>query len=162
MQRDDVRIDLTSIAPEIFIKDILQLFQESVRLKALNISTSLKDLKVLADEQMLMFVLRNLISNAIKFTPKGGVIHVKSDRYDDNFASIVIKDTGIGMDEALISKLFSIESKVGRPGTEGEPSSGLGLILCKEFVGKMKGKLLIESQPDKGSVFTVLLPLAKE
>ncbi len=162
MQRDDVQTDLTSLSPDIFIKDILQLFQESVRFKAINISTSLKNVKVLADEQMLMFILRNLISNAIKFTPKGGVIHVKADRYDDNFASIVIKDTGIGMDEALISKLFSIESKVGRPGTEGEPSSGLGLILCKEFVGKLNGKLLIESQPDKGSVFTVLLPLAKE
>ncbi|MDD4374664.1 MAG: ATP-binding protein, partial [Bacteroidales bacterium] len=160
MQRDDVRIELKSLPPERFVREVLSLFQESVRSKELKVTTSLKPVMVIADEQMLLFVLRNLISNAIKFTHQGGVIHIKSEQYDDAFVSIVVKDTGIGMDKTLISKLFAIEEKVGRPGTAGEPSSGLGLILSKEFITRQNGKLLVESEPCKGSTLTVLLPLA--
>lgn len=128
----------------------------------LNITTSLEQVKVLADEQMLLFVLRNLISNAIKFTAKGGSIRIETARHDDAFASVVVSDTGIGMNQELISKLFNIEAKVGRAGTDGEVSSGLGLILCKEFIERLNGKLIIESEPEKGSVFTMLLPLAND
>lgn len=161
MQRDDVQINLSSLQPDLFVNDTLNLFQDAVRNKNLRMANVLKPVKVIADEQMLMSVLRNLISNAIKFTPNGGTIHIKTDKYDAEYALIRVKDSGIGMDQQLIDKLFSIEAKVGRPGTEGEPSSGLGLILSHEFIEKMNGKLLIESEPDKGSTFTVLLPLAK-
>jgi len=160
MQRDDVQINLSSLQPDLFVNDTLNLFQDAVRNKNLRVVNVLKSVKVIADEHMLMSVLRNLISNAVKFTPKGGIIHIKIDQFDAEYASIRIKDSGIGMDQQLIDKLFSIEAKVGRPGTEGEPSSGLGLILSHEFIEKMNGKLLIESEQGKGSTFTVLLPRA--
>ena len=160
MQRDDVQINLSSLQPDLFVNDTLNLFQDAAMSKNLRVVNVLKPIMVIADEQMLMSVLRNLISNAVKFTPKGGIIHIKIDQYDTEYALIRIKDSGIGMDKQLIEKLFSIEAKVGRPGTEGEPSSGLGLILSHEFIEKMNGKLLIESEPNKGSTFTVLLPLA--
>jgi len=148
------------LQPDLFVNDTLNLFQDAVRNKNLRVVNVLKSVKVIADEHMLMSVLRNLISNAVKFTPKGGIIHIKIDQFDAEYASIRIKDSGIGMDQQLIDKLFSIEAKVGRPGTEGEPSSGLGLILSHEFIEKMNGKLLIESEQGKGSTFTVLLPRA--
>jgi len=161
-QRDDVQISLASLCPDVFINDVLHLFQEAIASKMLNITTTIQQVKVMADEQMLLFVLRNLISNAIKFTAKGGSVHIETARHDDAFACVVVSDTGIGMNQELISKLFNIEAKVGRAGTDGEVSSGLGLILCKEFIERLNGKLIIESEPDKGSVFTMLLPLAND
>ncbi len=76
------------------------------------------------------------------------------------FLQIQLSDTGIGMDENILKNLFSIEESMGRPGTEGEASSGLGLILSHEFIEKMNGRILVESTPGKGSTFSVVLPAA--
>jgi signal transduction histidine kinase len=117
----------------------------------------LNGLNIFADKQMMSSVLRNLISNAIKFTPKNGLIEIVT-AINQKFIEISIKDTGIGMDREIMENLFRIDAKVNRSGTEGEPSSGLGLLLCKEFVEKHKGKLWANSEVGKGSTFSFTLP----
>lgn len=110
-----------------------------------------------ADENMMGSVVRNLISNAIKFTARGGQVSIRSFVSENDFLAVEVRDTGIGIPEAMMQKLFSVETK-GRKGTEDEPSSGLGLILVKEFVEKMNGRLFVSSMVGKGSSFLVELP----
>ena len=93
-----------------------------------------KDMLVYADENMLKSTIRNLATNAVKFTPKGGKITLTAKPVYDNFVEISFKDTGIGMNKDILDKLFRLDAHTSRPGTEGEPSSGLGLILCKDFI----------------------------
>ncbi len=115
---------------------------------------------VYADRPMLDTVLRNLLSNASKFTPRGGSIHIKAE-IDGNMVVVSVKDNGIGMPEDLIDKLFDIGVKTSRKGTEDEPSSGLGIILCKEFVEKNGGNLWLESTEGEGTTFYFTVPLIK-
>ena len=115
-------------------------------------------LEVYADSNILHTVLRNLISNALKFTHKGGKICVSAKIKGDKCVEISIKDSGIGMSSTMIDSLFQLDVQSGRSGTEGEPTTGLGLILCEEFIEKHGGKIRIESEEGKGSVFSFTLP----
>jgi signal transduction histidine kinase len=98
-------------------------------------------------------VVRNLISNAIKFTSPGGKVRVSAELKDENLIEVKISDTGIGMSPTLKNKLFHLSEKTSRQGTEGEPSSGLGLLLSKEFIEKHGGKIWAESEEGVGSTF---------
>lgn len=118
--------------------------------------------EVFADSNMLQSVIRNLISNALKFTHKGGEITVSAKSTSDNSVEISIKDTGIGMNKKILDNLFRLEVNTSRLGTEGEPSTGLGLILCKEFIEKQGGKLWVESEVGKGSMFCFTIPCRDE
>ncbi len=111
-----------------------------------------------ADEMMLRTILRNLISNAIKFTPKNGKIIV-SAKTKENEVEISIKDNGIGISENDIKKLFRIDIHHTTIGTSNESGTGVGLILCKELVNKNGGKIWVESEFGKGSNFIFTLPL---
>jgi signal transduction histidine kinase len=115
------------------------------------------DLVIFADPLMIETVLRNLINNAIKFTPENGSIEIVAEQ-TDNQVTISVNDTGVGISEEDVQNLFRIDSKVKRKGTNDEDGSGLGLILCREFVDKNNGKLWVESVPDKGSSFSFTLP----
>ncbi len=112
-----------------------------------------EDLTVFADDYMLDSIMRNLLSNAVKFTPKGGCITVSAKSISYNSVKISIKDTGIGMDQKIIDNLFDFTSNSKRKGTEGELSTGLGLIICKDFIEKHGHKLQVESEEGKGSDF---------
>jgi len=121
------------------------------------------DISAFVDIPMLNTIIRNLLSNAIKFTPRGGRIEIGAQILDnsDNQASMVevyVKDSGIGMNQDMISNLFKINEKVSKPGTENEPSSGLGLLLCKEFVELNSGIMKVESTEGAGSIFSFTLP----
>jgi signal transduction histidine kinase len=116
------------------------------------------DIAVTADEHMIESVIRNLVFNAVKFTPGGGKVTVYASLTPENFVEIRITDTGIGMTPELKNKLFKMNERTNRPGTAGEPSSGLGLLLCKEFIEKHKGKIWVESEEGKGSTFSFILP----
>ncbi len=109
------------------------------------------------DENMIDTVIRNLLGNAIKFSQRNSKILVILEEDGPN-VRIIVKDYGIGIPKDKIDKLFILGEKVGRPGTEGEPSSGLGLIICKEFVEKNNGKLEVESQVGEGTQFVITLP----
>jgi signal transduction histidine kinase len=116
-----------------------------------------KGTEVFADGNMVAVVLRNLLSNALKFTPAGGLVRVKSEAENGHLVTSVT-DTGIGIDPADQDKLFRIDTHLSRRGTEGEAGNGLGLILCREFVEKNGGRIWVCSQPGQGSCFTFTLP----
>ena len=137
----------------------LEILKESAVRKNLNFSCSIpEELEVFADERMLNGIIRNLGTNAVKFTPKEGNIIVKAEQTENSKVLISISDSGIGIPEKMIDNLFNSSVNTKRTGTEGEPSSGLGLILCKEFTEKLGGELIIDSEVDKGSTFKIILP----
>ncbi len=117
-----------------------------------------EQVKVSADINMINSILLNLISNAVKFTGKDGTITCGAKLLKNHMVEISIKDTGVGIAKDKIEKLFSIGEKIGTRGTEGELSTGLGLLLCKEFVEKHGGKIWVESEEGKGSTFYFTLP----
>lgn len=118
-----------------------------------------KDICIIADYSMLQTVLRNLISNAIKYTPHNGRI-VVSAMVKENQCIISVEDNGIGIDSDRQEQLFDLNNNFSTNGTDNEPGSGFGLILCKEFVEKQGGQIWFRSQVDQGSVFSFSLPLA--
>ena len=134
---------------------VLRAFAEQKKIK-MNFNCS-DELKVFADPIMIETVLRNLINNAIKFTPEKGSINITAEQIE-NHVRINVSDNGVGISEEDIQNLFSIDSKVKRKGTNNEDGTGLGLILCKEFVDKNNGTLWVESTPGKGSTFSFTIP----
>lgn len=132
---------------------------DSIRNKNIQLEVDMPgNQKVLADRNMIQSVIRNLVSNAVKFTPRGGKVHISAGLAENNASVIVVKDSGIGMSNAMISNLFHVNVNTRRPGTEGEQSTGLGLLLCKEFVQKHGGELWAESEEGKGSAFYFTIP----
>ena len=117
-----------------------------------------QDLTVSADRHMLETLIRNLISNAVKYTHKGGEITISAVINNDHFMEFSVNDTGVGMTKEMITNIFRLDSRNNRPGTEGEPSTGLGLIICKEFIDKHEGKIWVESEEGKGSTMYFTLP----
>ena len=112
-----------------------------------------------ADKNMIATVLLNLLSNAIKFTPRKGKINVSL--INNNSSHIfVVSDNGVGISEKDRQNLFRIDKKIQNKGTEKEPGTGLGLLLCKEFVEKNNGRIWVESEPGKGSKFFFSIPEA--
>ena len=140
------------------IKGLYQLTAEKKHLTLHFPSTN--GLAVFADENMLYVLLRNLVSNAIKFTPEMNTIRVDASDNGEE-VSVSVKDSGIGMTPDEINKIFLFDNPMVKKGTSSEKGTGLGLILCKKFVELNKGKLLIESKVGVGSVFTVVLPISK-
>lgn len=135
------------------IAECINVLNESARKKGIGIEITIPDeMEVIADSHMFETVIRNLVSNSIKFTTSGGIVNVTSS-YNNNSVEIKIRDSGIGMSPELKSKLFQINEKTSRPGTEGELSTGLGLLLCKEFIEKHNGKIWVESEVGTGSTF---------
>lgn len=132
---------------------------ESIRKKDINFNVDIPEhQEVYADSNMLQTIIRNLVSNAIKFTPRYGVVTISVGVAENLTVVIAVKDTGIGMNAEMISNLFAINVNSNRPGTEGENSTGLGLLLCKEFVEKHGGELWVESEVGKGSTFYFAIP----
>jgi signal transduction histidine kinase len=119
--------------------------------------TCSNNLKVFADPLMVETVLRNLINNAIKFTPENGIIEITAKQIE-NQVRIDVSDNGVGISEEDVRNLFQIDSKVKRKGTNNEDGSGLGLILCKEFIDKNNGTLWVESTLGIGSTFSFTIP----
>jgi PAS domain S-box-containing protein len=133
----------------------LEVLKESAQKKNIKIDCAVSDdIEIFADSHMLDTVIRNLVSNAIKFTPAGGNVMVKAEKRSDQSIEIKVIDSGIGMTPEMRSKLFLLNEKTSRKGTGGEPSTGLGLHLCKEFIVKHNGRIWVESNVDKGSTFS--------
>tara|TARA_R110000868_G_scaffold4211_13_gene26642 strand:+ start:44590 stop:45783 length:1194 start_codon:yes stop_codon:yes gene_type:complete len=119
-----------------------------------------EEIQFLSDEKMIKTVLRNLVSNAIKFTKPGGEISIFT-LLQQHLVEVTISDNGIGINNAMCEKLFSNSTNTSSLGTANEKGSGLGLILCKEFVEKLGGTIWVESKEGKGSDFKFTLPLNK-
>jgi signal transduction histidine kinase/ligand-binding sensor domain-containing protein len=143
------------------LNDSLDSVHESAKNKAIAVIVDIpSDMEVIADKNMLASIFRNLTSNAIKFTPKGGKVTIKAIKSADKFVEISVADTGIGMEEKMLGELFKIDVSSNRKGTDGETSIGLGLLLCRDFVEKMGGRIWAESKVDHGSIFHFTLKLS--
>ncbi|MCK9639953.1 MAG: ATP-binding protein [Prolixibacteraceae bacterium] len=141
---------------------LMAMMVESAKNKGIELVDNIPaNLAVFADSNMLQTIIRNLISNALKFTSKGGTIKVSAKSITSDMVEVSVEDKGIGMTKVMIDNLFRLEINTSRLGTEGETSTGLGLILCKEFIEVHGGKLRVESEIGKGSIFCFTLPAKK-
>ncbi len=142
----------------ILLDNIVQLLQPSAHNKNLKLHNKVK-LSAFAkmDVNLINTVIRNLISNSIKYTPEGGEISIASMKVGE-FIHIAISDNGIGIEPSRIDNLFKIDENISTPGTKNEKGTGLGLILCKEFVEMHGGKIWVESELGKGTTFWFSLP----
>ncbi|MDM8559348.1 hybrid sensor histidine kinase/response regulator [Candidatus Parabeggiatoa sp. HSG14] len=136
----------------------ISLLKNNATAKDIKLSSTVGSTLVFADEQMLNTIIRNLLSNAIKFTPVNGKIEVSSQE-EGNMIEVSILDTGVGIKPQNIDKLFRIDVSHSTRGTAKEEGTGLGLILCKEFVEKNGGTIGVESEVEKGSRFYIRLPI---
>jgi signal transduction histidine kinase len=127
--------------------------------KNITLSSELnEDLFICADKNMINTILRNLLSNAVKYTYKNGNISVRVTN-GTNEVIVTVSDSGIGISKEKAETLFRLENSPSLPGTEKEQGTGLGLKLCKEFTGKMGGRIWVESNSGKGSEFKFTIPL---
>ena len=129
--------------------------------KKINLSKDYKDILVYADINMLRAIIRNLISNAIKFSNTNS--EIKLQVFEDNLSTIIsVIDSGVGIDKAELHKLCKPNFISSKMGTKGEKGTGLGLMLCKEFVEKHGGKIWIHSVENEGTTVSFLLPINTE
>lgn len=148
--------------------NLLTLVEQCARLQKLALETKQitfqitvpENAVVHADMNMLKTVLRNLLSNAIKFTPVGGTIAIAA-ALENGFWNVSVTDSGVGISKEDLPKVLNTEEHFSKEGTEQEAGTGLGLILCQDFVLKNNGKLWVESTLGKGSSFTFSVPTAK-
>jgi two-component system sensor histidine kinase/response regulator len=141
------------------VNDCLKVIADVSLKKNIGLTIEIPDgFEIIADINMLQTIIRNLVSNAVKFTPRSGGVAISAVSNEINSATIKVKDSGIGMSNQMVDNLFRIDINTRRPGTEGELSSGLGLLLCKEFVGIHGGAIWVESEEGKGTSFLFTLP----
>jgi PAS domain S-box-containing protein len=139
--------------------DIIENFKLTAKAKNITIKyTENENINIYADINMIHTILRNLISNAIKFTNNGGRINIYGE-LNNSTVTISVSDNGIGIDSDTLTKLFDISHKITTQGTAKEIGTGLGLLLCKEFIEKHDGKIWVESKVGKGSEFKFTIPL---
>ncbi len=139
----------------------IETFLQNANLKNIKLNNNIqKNTLVFADNYMLNTVFRNLISNAIKFTRQNGQINISTIENTGNRTyTVVIEDNGIGMKETVLKHIFDIGSKHTSLGTANEKGSGLGLVLCKEFIEKMSGRIFVDSEYGQGTTFYFTLPM---
>lgn len=148
--------------------DLNQMIENSVALLSPMAKDKQIDMQVIAEEKLRIFadplmletVIRNLLNNAIKFTPDKGSVIITA-MFSGEKIVVQIKDSGVGIPEDEVENLFKIDSKVKRKGTNNEDGSGLGLILCKDFIELNHGSINVKSAPGKGSTFTITIPSLK-
>jgi len=155
MEADTVKPQPTDIS--ILIYEVARLLQLQAKAKDIKVTLQVDEtLCVFADKDMIHLVIRNLFSNAIKYTPSNGMITLAAQKTAAGI-EITVKDTGSGMDEETLEKINQ-HTFYTTKGTAGESGTGLGLMLCKEFLSRNNSTLHIESKVDKGSVFSFVLP----
>ncbi len=157
MQTERIKVNKTNFNLREVVDEIIQLNSSNAKMKSIELFSSIhEEITINADKFMVDTVIRNLVSNAIKFTREGGKIGVSSETKDDKI-SIIIEDNGVGIQAENLKKLFRIDNQIKTKGTAGEAGSGLGLILCKEFIEKNDGTITVESEHGKGSRFILTL-----
>jgi signal transduction histidine kinase len=157
------QIGRIEFCPEKFLldklfRDIYQLLNNQSKQKNISINFLTKEMEIVADRNMIHTILRNLITNAIKFTNDGGKIEIEAIQTSTDL-QITVRDSGVGISESDKEKLFRISEKTATFGTRNEKGTGLGLLLCKELVEKHGGRIWVESEPGKGSSFIFSIPV---
>lgn len=165
-QRGKVVFNTANLNVRELIAENVILFNQNAIEKGICIKQEvIEDLYFNTDRDLVNTVIRNLLSNAIKFTPQKGEVSISakviSGKGKNEKIEISVKDSGIGISQKNIENLFDIERNQSTPGTNGEKGTGLGLILCKEFIEKCEGEIWVESKFGKGSEFKFTLPNIK-
>ncbi len=157
-KREDKAYQITEVSIREVADRVIDTMDSLARAKGIKIHILVDshDSKVRADSQVLELSLRNLISNAIKFSPQNGWIKLRSYEFQ-NSVHIEVEDNGLGMNERQLARIFTKGREI-REGTAKEKGVGLGLLLCQEFIQKMKGEITVRSTLNKGSCFTIILP----
>jgi two-component system, sensor histidine kinase and response regulator len=159
LQTGRLNAHMVKTDPVDIVNEIVQLCESVAISKGIQLQSALHHRGcVSADKQMLKTVLRNLIMNSLKFTHAGGSVIIETHTAK-SFIQFSVTDTGTGIEPEFIDTLFMIDNNLSMDGTEGEKGTGLGLIICKEFVEKHGGKIWVESQIGKGSSFRFTIPL---
>jgi len=161
-QRQVIHMKPRSVALAKLVEQCFQLLADIAEKKDIAMEAQLGDgIMVYGDEEMIKTVIRNLLSNALKFTAAGGRVTVGADEKEDT-VELWVRDTGVGIDKENLKRLFRLDVQFTTPGTAKEKGSGLGLLLCKELVEKNNGAISVTSRPGEGSRFTVTLPVRSE
>ncbi|OHD19766.1 MAG: hypothetical protein A2086_10435 [Spirochaetes bacterium GWD1_27_9] len=161
LQTGKIDYNLMNLDINEIITETINFLNNMAKLKNISIIyNNGNSLFVTADKDMLSLLIRNLLSNAIKFTKEYGKIEINVNNKIDN-VTVSIKDNGVGMSSEILNKIFKIDSNISMKGTNNEEGTGLGLILCKEFIEKHNGKIWVESEKDKGSNFIFSIPKTK-
>ncbi|MGM0650958.1 MAG: hybrid sensor histidine kinase/response regulator [Bacteroidota bacterium] len=162
-QTGSINLNPEYISLNYIIQDTINLLYNVAAKKQIQISKEYEtdDITVYADKNMLKTILRNLINNAIKYTEKNGNIHISATR-NNGFASISVIDNGVGISKEKQKDLFLIDKKSSTKGTNKETGTGLGLIICKEFIEQHGGTINVASEEGKGSTFSFTIPLSHD
>lgn len=159
IRRNKKPFNPTTILLHDLVKYSVQPLLENARAKSIDVYIDIaENIEVYADRNMLEIIVRNLFSNSTKFTYNGGQINISAEQTPDDFIALRVSDTGMGVPPEMLINIFSVSNRNSRRGTKGEPSSGLGLLLCKEFVEKNGGNISAESIDGKSSTFSFTTP----
>lgn len=157
-QRQEISVSPSSFDLYALIRELFSLFKSQAHQKKLSLNTNITQAyPIYADQNMTNTIIRNLLNNAIKFTPNGGNIQVCAEKLNEQEVKISVTDTGIGIKAEDQAKLFKSSEYFTTYGTEQEKGSGLGLSLCYDFVRLHGSELKVDSEPDKGSTFWFIL-----
>lgn len=159
-QTQSIKLNPGNYPVDLIIDNIINILKPLAQGKSISITKDTKEaLSVYVDIDTISLVLRNLIANSIKFTPEGGQITVGTVKSED-MVNVYVKDTGVGMKESVLENLFKVKFNTTTRGTNNEIGSGLGIVLCKDFVEKNGGKIWAESEVGKGTTFTFSVPVS--
>ena len=160
-QMGGMNFDIAKLNLKDIVKENIHLFGSQAELKSIKINDEVsEDIKVLGDKNVVRMVIRNLLANALKFTKNEGQVYISATLQEESVL-IEVRDTGIGIDPEKIKLLFT-DAHFTSPDTNHNAGTGIGLLLCKEFLSKMSGEIWAESEVDKGSSFKFTLPIPKE
>jgi len=160
IQQGSIPFNPRKISLKNLFAEITDVFNTTSVNKNISFETNVEDdIFVFADKNMLTSILDNLINNAFKYTKENGEVAV-SAKESEGFVEFTVSDNGVGISSKDIDKLFRLDIKHSTPGTNNETGTGLGLILCKEFVEKHTGKIWVESKEKKGTRFYFTIPLS--
>jgi PAS domain S-box-containing protein len=158
IQREDFRLNLQALNLKDEIKTVIEQMELTAGQKGVSLSSGIEEaLMVSADYDLLHLLMRNMVSNAVKFSANGGRVIISGQK-EQGFVKIAVIDNGVGIANENLEKLFRIDIRFTTKGTANEPGTGLGLMLCREIAEKHGGSISVESEPGKGSSFFVTLP----
>ncbi len=157
-QMNGLQLKSDKVELQKLIGEVIKFSDSNAQKKGISIKNLVSwDCAVLADQEMLKIIIRNLLANAIKFSPEQTSIKITAEHLSEDKLQVSVEDQGVGMDQEEIKKLLQVQSHFSKLGTHNEKGSGLGLLLCKELVEKQGGKLKVSSKKGEGSVFSFTL-----
>ena len=159
LQRQKVELDVEHFNLLSSVSQSIKPSIDAATSKGISLKTTISPtIGLISDKNMFQAIIRNIVSNSVKYTKRGGKITITAIQ-KSNSIELDIEDNGIGMNTSILNKLFKIDEKVGRPGTDDEPTTGLGLLLCKDYIDKLKGNISVESEENSGTIFHLSLPI---